>query len=456
MGVAEGYLYGDSTPSPIKTDFVAFLRAALDFGVLVLQADARAGEAKQAVHDLAQSTEREIADAEAFGAEVARALERAPIGDAQSLTARCAARIHEGALDLIRAEAEAARLTVEGEKGRVAQRVAAERDACSKAFASLLLANELPEETGLVVLRGKAGAHYDAQYVGQTPYGFDWTLALEVPGSSPLAQIMKVERVVERLEVEAPEESGWIRKETKIRPQRLDRLYVAEVRTDRAETAVKLRAVPDGTGDGFDLAWRREPASIQIVRVAEGAAAADAPYTVKGEDAKRLETFRDRLVTLVSGLVPHKKAILLASVDGTPVDQLESPRVLVDRLIAFIAPAVQEMGRRSLTPGELVLKRVMGDSQREELFVTRAELLQKLEALPPSARRSFDALRLFERPGPSSVPEPPRGHMETLPHGTPEPDDVDSLLAHVRSTADAPEITEVSPPEEPPDGLGSQ
>ena len=35
------YLYGDSTPSTLRRNFLEFLRDALDFCVYVLQADAR-------------------------------------------------------------------------------------------------------------------------------------------------------------------------------------------------------------------------------------------------------------------------------------------------------------------------------------------------------------------------------------------------------------------------------
>ena len=425
MAAAAGFLYGDSTPSPVRTDFIAFLRAVVDFGVTVLACDARIADAVAGVQRAADAIEKEIAEAEAFGTEVVRTLELAPIRDADSLAARCAARIRQGALDLIRGEAEAARTAVAGEQSRAVTRTVTEREACSKAFGALLLGNELPDEDLIVHVRSKGGAPYEAELVGRAPYGLEWTVAVDIPGSSLLASILRVDRLVERLEVDAPEESGWIRKETKIRPQRLDRLYVMDFVIDAAESAVKLRAEPDGTGDGFDVSWRAEPARIHLVRVAAASTVADAPYEVTGQDVAKLRALHASLAAMATALVSHKKSVTDARLDGTPIDKLEAPRMLVDRIVEYIAPTVQEMGRRSLTPGELVLKRVVDGSHRDELFVTRAELLDKIDPLPAPARRAFDALRLRERPGPSSAP-PPRPHLPTLPLGTPKPDEAEA------------------------------
>ena len=54
-----GFLYGDATPSPLKSDFIAFLRDAVDYAVVVLGADARMAAGARDVEQLAEQTERE-------------------------------------------------------------------------------------------------------------------------------------------------------------------------------------------------------------------------------------------------------------------------------------------------------------------------------------------------------------------------------------------------------------
>ena len=115
-----------------------------------------------------------------------------------------------------------------------------------------------------------------------------------------------------------------------------------------------------------------------------------------GDDAAKLQGLRDSLVAMAGELADHKKSLRKASLGGTPLPNLESPRALVDQLLASIAPTVQEIAKRSLAPGELVIKRLVGDSRREEVFVSKKELRQKVEPLPSELRAAFDPLELWD------------------------------------------------------------
>ena len=48
------------------------------------------------------------------------------------------------------------------------------------------------------------------------------------------------------------------------------------------------------------------------------------------------------------------------------------PTLLVERLIATMAPVVQEIAARSQSPGELVLRRLLSGDRREEIFLSKA------------------------------------------------------------------------------------
>jgi hypothetical protein len=399
--VSRGYLYGDSSPSPLQGDFIAFLRDAFDFSTAILVCDARVSAAQQRVSRVSEATDREIERAEAFAADVARFVERANVGDPDSLAGRCAARLRHGIKDLVRAEAETAQTAVLAERTRAAQVTAAEQEGIGRALETLLLRQQLPDSIAVVRVHLEAAMQYDAQLHGRSTYGLEWVVSLEVPPSHPLAHVLRVDRVVERLEVDAPEEAGWLRKETKIRPQRLDRLHVVELTVDPTETSVKLRTTPEGYGVGFDLLFERDSPQVQLTRTPENGVAVDAAYEVTGDDAAKLREFEGALIAMARDLMEHKKELLVASLDDVPIRQIESPRVLVDRLLANIAPTVQEIARRSLAPGELVIKRLLSNNAREELFVSKAELRQKLAALPPTLHSAFDALGLWDTGSPA-------------------------------------------------------
>jgi hypothetical protein len=406
MAVATGYIYGDSTPSPLKIDYIAFLRAAFDFSVEVLLCDARLTDAAQRITQLAETTERDIEGAEVFAAEVSRALDRVTVGDRHSMAARCALKIRQGAIELIRSEAEAARAAVVTEKARAEQAEPGERASCARALESLILRHTLPETVSITTLRIEGGTHYAAELHGRTAYGIEWVVALEIPEPHPLANILRVDRILERLEIDAPEEAGWIHKETKVRPQRFDRLHLAALTVDPTETIINLRAAPDGTGAGFDLSFKHDLPAVRLFRIREGEGPADSPYDATGENVAKLRSLHDALVAMAGELAQHKKTLLSASLDDTPVEQLERPRILAERLIMNIAPTVQQISKRSLAPGELVLKRLLSDNRREELFVSKAELAAKLEPLSMALRRAFEPFKLWEPPPPPHRPEP--------------------------------------------------
>jgi hypothetical protein len=428
------YLYGDSTPSPLKTDFIAFLRDALDFAVEVLLRDGLASDAIQRAAQLAEVTEKQIENAETLAADVSHALDQAATGDRDPLTARCAARIRQGVKDLVRAEADAARAAVATEKARASQAAASALGACARAFEALVLRRELPEAVTVTKLRVEGAATYDGRLHAQAPYGLKWVVGLEIPSSHPLARVLRIERIIERLDVEVPEEAGWIHKHVKNRPQRLDRLHLTELVVGPTTTTVSLRAAPDGTGAGFDVTFSPDTSRVELVRILEGGAT-DSPYEVVDDDVAKLQPLRDALVTMARELSDHKRSLIAASLDDTPLHQLQTPRVLVERLIANIAPTVEQVSRRSLAPGELVLRRLLDGNHREEVFVSKAELVKKLAMLPIEQRIVFEPLKLWDpldlhpllaqehatpkadRP-PAAVPAPVDDRIEAPQHTT--------------------------------------
>jgi hypothetical protein len=405
MAAPTDFLYGDSTPSPLKGDFIAFLRDAVDFAVTAMISDARLKAAADQIAKASQATEDEIALAEALASDVARVLESfsASTTDPGSLARRCAVRIQQGAKDVVQSEAETARTAVIAQRAAQAQSASADYDAFFRALEALLLRHVLEDETQITFVKLEGGAKYDAQLQCRTPYGLEWTVDLEIPASHPLAHVLKIDHVVERLEVEAPEEGGWITREVKNRPQRLDRLYLMALVLHPSETTIRLRAGADGTGAGFDILLRDDPAQVDLLRVQEGSVSGEAPYRVTGEDVARVRALRDSLAGMAADLAQHKKSLRDASLEGGALRALPSPRVLVERLVANIAPIVQEIGKRSLAPGELVLKRLLDDTRREEIFVSKKELARKVQVLPQDMRRIFDPLELASG---GSVPPP--------------------------------------------------
>ena len=164
-----------------------------------------------------------LGNVERLAADATRALDGAPSEDDDSLAARCAARIRQCIHDVVLSQRETSRAAVVAEKARAARALVGAREACTKALERLVSRQDLPEAAAVTSLR-LADAGYVLDCHLHTPYGLHCLVRADVPPSHLFAQALRVDHVVERLDVQAPEQSGWLHKELKIRPQHLHKM----------------------------------------------------------------------------------------------------------------------------------------------------------------------------------------------------------------------------------------
>lgn len=72
----------------------------------------------------------------------------------------------------------------------------------------------------------------------------------------------------------------------------------------------------------------------------------------------------------------------------------------IRNLVAFAAPIVAEIARRTPNAAELALKLVKEGGRREEIYVRKADLAKKLEILEPSQQLAFAPLNFGDPPRP--------------------------------------------------------
>jgi hypothetical protein len=387
------YLYGDSTPAPLRTDFIAYLRDLVDFAVQVLLWEGQAAEAARNAAMLQEGTERGIVSVESMAADVAGVLDLSERGGLDPFVARCSAKIRSAAWEAVRGEAAAVRAAAEAEVSRAVEAATNARTDCERALEALLLRQDVPDAVVVTKLSADSGIRYDARLMAQTPFGLSWEVALEIPAAHSLDRVVRMDRIVERLEVQVPEESGWPQKPAKIRPLRVDRLYLTELVSAPVEAFMKLRATPEGAGAGCNLWIHRDSMAVRLERVHANGLALDAPCDIEGADAEALHLLHETVRAWAGEIAHNRRAPVAAKINDAPVHQHEVCAV-VERLIASVAPRVDEIARRSLSPGELVLRRRLGDNHREEIFLSKAELLKAIEPLPPALRGAFAPLNL--------------------------------------------------------------
>jgi hypothetical protein len=196
---------------------------------------------------------------------------------------------------------------------------------------------------------------------------------------------------------------------------------VIDIATSADGATLKLRIAPDGTGAGFDVLFSKEAPHVRMLRVAEQQpeGQAEQPFEVDEEDAKKLVVLYSKLATAATELTGHRRRVVDAKLDNEAMRNHSKPTLLAERLIATMTPVVQEIAARSHSPGELVLRRLLSGDRREEIFLSKSELKQKLEPLSEANRALFDPLWLIVPPAPAGKTDAPHSQTVRYHTGTP-------------------------------------
>jgi hypothetical protein len=410
-------LFGDATRSELEPTYLQFVRDFIAFAVDVLLAAERIDELSAAVslsEDAAETERRKLTQLQDRLTDALRTGER----DVGGIAERCTEAIEracEGVIadEIIRLERE-----LSLERATAERSGATQRKACEQALERLLLgAHRLPESGSELDLDLVGGTGYAATLRIRTTFGLEAELDLEIAEGNLFATPVRAAQVAPGLELHLPENRGWISKKMKLVKHKLGKHEVTALRVGASRVTVSLRQ-PDA-GDGYDIVidsdWPR-PRVIAVTAGSEPSLADAHPLELCDEEA-----VQDLLTTLVDNAEAVRGEpveLTRALLDGQPLASHDDPTVLVDRIIELIAPTVREIGSHSLDGEELVLKRELGADRREEIYLPKQELLDKIEALSDANQARFDALGLRSARPPAVPPRPKaRGTAPPPPPG---------------------------------------
>ena len=241
------YLFGDSTPSELTSNFLEFFRDALDFSVHALQADERirGGERRsQTLRDEADVEIERLTKFISLALEGVDTAEKAAGGDLSSPTAACAPKVRDSIEHAQRSSLNAIREQLAAEIARVEADEAATRNACLAALVTLLRPHDPPDAKATVrISLGGAGA-YEARRDARAAFGLEWSFGLAIPSDDLWSAPLRVERITQGqpLEIRAPQLTGFFSKEVKVKPQRIERYLITELVDDGAITSFGVRA----------------------------------------------------------------------------------------------------------------------------------------------------------------------------------------------------------------------
>jgi hypothetical protein len=384
------YLFGDSSPSPFRINFVEFLRLAMGFSVHVLRAERRVLTEQTKRIQLEDDTESDGQKLDDLLVRVTKTIQEGST-DLESRVADHAALIQSKAREVVELGQQALRQALAEDLTEIEENIQRERKSSFAALERVILAYDLPEAKNTIHVTLSDVGRYTASMQSVTPYGLSATIELAMPAESAFAHDARVERIFEGFEIRAPETAGWIRKESRMVPQKLGRFHIVDL-TIGDESVIKLRSSPEAQAPGYDITLRSEEPQVHIVKT--GKDGESGAFDPDPSDLPVLLRLRDKLADEAQAIASKRRTLTSALLDDEPVEHSARMRALVERLVEVVAPMVREIAAHSLSPGELVLRRMIGDDRREEIFVTTHELQGTLEGLSDADRQLFAPLQL--------------------------------------------------------------
>ncbi|HXU74260.1 MAG TPA: hypothetical protein VN947_33425 [Polyangia bacterium] len=400
-----GHVYGDSTTFPFDINFVELIRHAVECGVTLMAAQHSIATAVDRSGNFDQIRKQERARMDAMSDAIKLTMTAFMSSHSERMV-RTASRVLESARAVIESELAMLEGQASGEISNTRATVERSRETTFRAVETFVLRHDLPNTSvGLRLLAGEES--YSGQALVATPFGIEAVFSLAIPPAHDWGKIRRVAELSAGTEVHIPQESGWLSKRVAVAPVKLDKLVVTEVAMASDRSLITLRKGPR-SGGGFQLEVTAEAQPKATMRRLgeDGSPTPDPVIELGGEDSMHAMRLWNRVVDSTHDLGMRRQSMTTATFDGKPLREIEDPAAIATKLINVLAPIVQEIARRSGAPGELVLRRDLGEGRREEIYITKAELNEKVLTLPTTLRPVFDPFELSEGPRSPRAPAP--------------------------------------------------
>jgi hypothetical protein len=401
------FLYGDSTPSPLKSNYLFFIRDAIEFCVHVILAQERISVLREELRTAEAYAESERARITGLRALVIEAAETANTDGPESISKRAVDRVIESSKQSITTTLTELESKLAADRAAIAAKDREERDGCLDSFGKYIALHQAHEGEWMLSAKLEDSGQYTGLTTGRAPYGAVWKCALELAAEHPMAKAARVGDFVTHIELALPEANAWQKRSPKRREQRIDAFYIEEIVTNGVNTGIAIRGTPRGSF-GIDIEFRGN----EVTAVAAGARD---PFDVELDDdaRQRLLKLRNKLVDALTTHAGVRRRVVTATLDDAPLVDGSDLSAVAKRVIDGAAPVIQKIRAHSLSPRELVIRRLLDDNERVEIFVSTQELLDKLGRVPRAKRALFEPLSLEWQRARTPVPgeiyiEPPR------------------------------------------------
>jgi hypothetical protein len=419
------YRFGDGSPLPVQENFIDTLLAAVDACVGAFSAAAELDERR----DRAKSARRDAEEELRRLGQMERAVETAlaPMKPSVDRLASPSSQAAARALAAARTALAPGRQALEQKLQQLAGEPRSERarERTREALAAFFERQQLPDTQWRW-----SWAHSGGRSSGEAHAAagrFHASFELELDG---------IWRGVVRVGALVPRLHAIVSKRTILGKRKrarvsLDRAGIVSAEEDGGRQVLVLRELAARPSPGWRIVVADpERVGVTLVPIGTGARQVGQEIWLDGAEA---EPYLALWTTVEGAMLAHldeRRRLRELLLGEQRLETIGDPAVLGRALLGVLGPIVRQIRTRSRVPGELAIKRDIGDGRREELYVPREQIERRFAMLPASYRRPFEDIglgrqataELVSSDDAVTVPEPsPRGSRPKLETAMPPP-----------------------------------
>lgn len=385
------YLYGDSTPFPLLYDFLGTLEAFMTAATraVKLHDDAVALETKAA--EAKQSRLAGIQALESFHTVVMKAIGDTANKVSHPSALEYAGQVGELAQRFVEDQWRQVNQANERDASHVAREVAQRRVDAHAAIEEFFLKANLTVESS-TTRAALHGTRYETTATFKSSGGL--TAGYQLRPGAPWDAPRKVADFAKGTTLKVAVKKSFFKGVVTAEPLPLDDFIVSHVEVTESRVSVTLRKKVDQPDSLVFQLVRAGETLVASVEHPGNMDASSLPPELDDPDAAQLDRLAVALAESLRTLHPQKERLTELRLDDR--DAMGGLLVveLVERFVTLFAPTVSEIAKRSPNELELSLKQQNEGGRREEVYLRKADLVDKLQPLWAKGRAIFAPLGL--------------------------------------------------------------
>jgi hypothetical protein len=395
------YLYGDLTEARCQEDTLKLLQRVVDMSVEVLKLQHEAETAMKAAQREKEIMVLAVGDIDTFHDTIQKAIDSGVAGRPQAETVSVMGR---SVAELLaqRAKDSKAQIAARVEEHLNQAKVKNDQTA-NQAFGVMkgfFMQSGLPA-AGSTFYCNLDGEDYLARSEIIDAAGICCSYSLDAAGSEFFSTVKRFGDLAPgKQEIPVDTKKAWLKKDPVPVALRIDDAKLTQVTDTSNDLEFRLAPRPgSGISEIVIRSVKALPGSMEVYKVDETKQTVLVPTDLfTGEHADMLSQFVEGLSTHVKSLCGLRKGLLNITIDGKDVARERLFGDVVRRLIAYLAPIIREIDTHSGNPDELSLKIEHEEGRREEFFLRKNILIQRIAQLPGLLQALFEPLGLGKPP----------------------------------------------------------